>query len=182
MRGRLRGRQQGRGGDSSAVRTHKNRTSRNSNNLVAANVSKNHWNNVRGQKEGRWVPSEGYEYVTFIKSACGKADRMFREKRASTRDSNTSNASVNEFMPATYWKWQDQLSEISKFTSSRDEFCQVLQALQLRRVLLFGDSVSLEMANSLLMLLGYAGAAAFGLGWIEIDCTRVVDRVFVCQK
>jgi hypothetical protein len=53
----------------------------------------------------------------------------------------------------TSWKWQDDHCPVAEL-SSRNEFCDVIWELDIRRFLIIGDSLSIEFGISFMSLLG----------------------------
>jgi hypothetical protein len=65
----------------------------------------------------------------------------------------TSTPGVQPFRLATAWRWQDD-SSCAVTETSKDGFCQTCYSLGITRVLVLGDSLSMEFRHSLLSLLG----------------------------
>lgn len=137
---------------------------------TAANLA-SLWNSERGQS-GRWILGEGLAYISPLQEDVGYADRNFRQQQ---RVGNTT----EKFLPATQWHWEDDHpTTISKFTT-RHEYCQVLRTLDIRKILLVGDSITMEMTQSLIKLLGHRGEPGTQMKFppLEIECPVIPTNI-----
>lgn len=101
-------------------------------------------------KEGQWIEdvefAERAQYDSPIINCVGSADREFREKRASRETSL-------KYRPATTFRWQDAAAKCPLELMNRDNLCHVLGHLGIKRVFFLGDSLSMEQALSMWMLM-----------------------------
>jgi len=92
-------------------------------------------------KNGTWVPSEGYRYITPLNEGAGNIDRL---------------SGQNSFLPVTQWQWHNipQQCQIQQMTKTG--LCNVMKQLGLRGIFFVGDSLSFMMSQSMWKLLEYA--------------------------
>eukprot|EP00542_Grammatophora_oceanica_P020197 CAMPEP_0194032388 /NCGR_PEP_ID=MMETSP0009_2-20130614/5341_1 /TAXON_ID=210454 /ORGANISM="Grammatophora oceanica, Strain CCMP 410" /LENGTH=343 /DNA_ID=CAMNT_0038672815 /DNA_START=39 /DNA_END=1070 /DNA_ORIENTATION=- len=88
------------------------------------------------------------QYRGPLKHYSGNADRQFKRKQK-----NGEYGSM-QYRPATTYRWEETVYRSCQPTLiTREGMCQALQALDIRRIFILGDSLNLQLAQSMWMLL-----------------------------
>lgn len=87
------------------------------------------------------------------------------------------------FRMATAWRWVDDSCPLTEI--SHEGFCQACEDLRIRRILIMGDSLSIEFAQSIQSLLGFAPrSTGFNARFkpVPIPCPQGFDIVFLTLR
>lgn len=107
---------------------------------------------LRGQS-GHWFQDMRYaadaQYGTTFYHHSGAAERQFQENRAHNKTGGL------QFRPSTTYLWRESRYPVCNFAkTTRERVCSILARSNVRRLFFLGDSLNLQMALSLWMLMG----------------------------
>ena len=129
------------------------------------NVASGNCRYVRG-KVGHWIEDMRYaeqaQYRTPLTHYSGNADKVFKKKVAK------GETGAMQYRPATTYRWEEtryQNCQTSLLT--KEGVCNVLSVLNARRIFVAGDSLSLQMAQSMWMWLAVEGSSPTPKGTLE---------------
>lgn len=128
------------------------------------NASEQNCLDVRGQ-HGSWIPYEGYNYEHPMQVDVQKLKDIAQQQALNPK-----------FQRWTQWKWQDDSPQCQLEVFTPGGFCNVMKYFDFRRVFLLGDSLTGQMANSLLSQLYMSPQILAG------SKERLVHLTFDCGK